>query len=131
MGGCVLAYLLLYAGAWVAVAQTADLEEGFWDTLGLGVRLFPLVGVPALLVSVFGVTVHNRMHPVRVRLLLFVALLLCTWPLMLADVAEPFQSQLMAHIAYVALIPAPLFPEDWVGDPADLPGPPPAGDPHR
>ncbi|MFF9111692.1 hypothetical protein [Streptomyces sp. NPDC014805] len=127
VGRCVLTYLLLYAGAWVAVALTADLEEGFGARMGLGVRLFPLVGVPALLVSVAVVTAHHRMHPVRLRFLLFVPLLLCLWPLVFADVAEPFQFLLLAHIAYAALIPAPLLPEDWAGDPADLPGWHPAG----
>lgn len=116
MGRCVLTYLLLYAGAWLAVAWTVDWEEGFWGVMDFGARVFPFTGLPALLIGGFAVTVHRRVDPVRFRILLFLPLLLCNWLLLACDSPEPFLFQSAAHLAFVILVPAPLFPEDWLGE---------------
>ncbi|MFD9791941.1 hypothetical protein ACFWXK_13425 [Streptomyces sp. NPDC059070] len=115
MGRCAATYLLLHTIAWVAIALTVPWEESFLDTMVTGWEMLPFIGIPTLLISVCTVSVHRRMDVVRLRILLGLALLLCEWPLLASSAAEPLRFQTIAQIAYAALIPAPLFPEDWLG----------------
>ncbi|WP_345578503.1 hypothetical protein [Streptomyces prasinosporus] len=43
--------------------------------------------------------------------------MVCAWPLLFVSAAEPLACQVVAQLAFVALMPVPLFPEDWLGEP--------------
>lgn len=119
MGRCVLTYLLLHATAWTATALTAKWEVGVSETTRLAVGILPFVGIPTLFIAVLAVSVHNRMDVVRFRFLLAMGLMPWAWPLIGCGAAEPLVFQLMAQIAFAALIPAPLLPENWRGSAED------------
>ncbi|GAA0594797.1 hypothetical protein [Streptomyces crystallinus] len=109
-------YLLLYVVAWIAITHTAGWDLSFLESMRVGAGLHLIVAVPTLLVAVCAVTVHRRMDVVRFRVLLAIALSVFAWPLMAASTPEPLAFQAMAQVAFAALIPAPLLPEDWVGE---------------
>ncbi|GAA3476586.1 hypothetical protein GCM10018966_011140 [Streptomyces yanii] len=110
-----LTYLLLHTAAWVATAQTVWWEETFLEIMTLGMFLLLIIGIPTLLIAVIAASLHKRMDVARFRVLLAIPLLLCTWPLLASSAAEPLVFQVMAQIAFAALIPAPLFPKGWLG----------------
>ncbi|MFE6800115.1 hypothetical protein [Streptomyces sp. NPDC057696] len=116
MGRCVLTYLLLHGAAWLAVSQTVWWDDTFLEIMALGMGMLLVIGVPTLLIAVCAATVHRRMDVVRFRMLLGMSLVLCVWPLLATSASEPLFFQVVAQIAFAGLIPAPLFPEDWVGE---------------
>lgn len=77
----------------------------------LRLDLLPIIGIPTPLIAVFAVSVHKRMAVVRFRVLLALPLILCAWPLLYTGPPEVV-CQVMAQIAFAALIPAPLFPQE-------------------
>ncbi|MFJ3954536.1 hypothetical protein ACIPXV_31610 [Streptomyces libani] len=107
-------YVLIHTAAWVAVSQTDRWEDSFPESMTLGLDVLPIIGIPTLLIAVFAVSVHKRMGVVRFRLLLALPLTFCAWPLLYTGPAE-IVCQVMAQIAFAALIPAPLFPQRWLG----------------
>ncbi|MFJ3906793.1 hypothetical protein [Streptomyces sp. NPDC090025] len=115
MGWCVLLYVALHAAAWLAVSQTVGWGETFLGIMATGRDLFPFVGIPTLLIGVCAASVHQRMDPVRFRIVLGLSLVPWVWPLLASSSAEPLLFQVLAQLAFAALIPAPLFPERWAG----------------
>ncbi|MFG2194991.1 hypothetical protein [Streptomyces sp. NPDC048639] len=109
-----LLYVLIHTAAWVAVSQTDRREDSFLDSMMLGLDVLPIIGIPTLLVAIFAVSVHKRMGVVRFRVLLALPLILCAWPLLYTGPPE-IACQVMAQIAFAALIPVPLFPQEWLG----------------
>ncbi|MFG2830787.1 hypothetical protein ACGFWI_25495 [Streptomyces sp. NPDC048434] len=107
-------YVLIHMAAWVAVSQTDRWEDSFVKSMVLGLDVLPIIGIPTLLIAVFAVSVHKRMGVVRFRVLLAVPLILCAWPLLYTGPPESV-CQAVAQIAFAALIPAPLFPQGWLG----------------
>ncbi|MFI1170689.1 hypothetical protein [Streptomyces melanogenes] len=115
MGLCVLMYVGLHTVAWTAVILKADWEDSFSQKVHLAAGMLGFVGIPTLLIAILAVSVHRRMDVVRFRILLAMGLVPWVGLLLGASSAEPFVFQLMAQFAFAALIPAPLFPEDWEG----------------
>lgn len=116
IGRCVLTYVLLHTAAWVAISQTVWWDDTFLEIMATGMALLLIIGIPTVLIAVFAVWVHNRMDVVRFRVLLTLPLMLCVWPLLASSASEPLVFQVMAQIAFAVLIPAPLFPEGWLGE---------------
>ncbi|OAR21966.1 hypothetical protein A8W25_30450 [Streptomyces sp. ERV7] len=117
MGRCVLTYLLIHGAAWLAISWTVPWEdESFPEIMALGAGMLLIIGVPTLLISVCAVSVHRRMDVARFRVLLGMALAPGVWPLIACGTGEPLVFQVTAQIAFAALIPAPLLPEDWEGE---------------
>lgn len=114
MGWCVLMYVLIHTAAWVAISQTDRWEDRFLESMMLGLDVLPIIGIPTLLIAVLAVSVHKRMGVVRFRVLLALPLILCAWPLLYIGPPENV-CQVMAQIAFAALIPAPLFPQERLG----------------
>ncbi|WP_244416338.1 hypothetical protein [Streptomyces hygroscopicus] len=110
----VLMYVLIHTAAWVAVSQTDGPEDRFLESMMLGLDVLPVIGIPTLLIAVLAVSVHKRMGVVRFRVLLALPLILCAWPLLYTG-PPGIVCQVMAQIAFAALIPAPLFPQEWLG----------------
>ncbi|WP_328676453.1 hypothetical protein OG905_22500 [Streptomyces sp. NBC_00322] len=116
MGRCVLTYVLIHTAAWVAISLTVSWEETFLEIMTFGMGMLLIIGIPSVLIGVFAVTVHNRMDVVWFRMLLGIPLVLCAWPVIASSASEPMQFQVTAQVAFAVLIPAPLFPEDWLGE---------------
>ncbi|PKV82890.1 hypothetical protein [Streptomyces sp. TLI_146] len=88
----------------------------FLEATRVGAGLLLIVGVPTLLVAMTAVSAHRRMDVVRFRFLLAMPLSVFARPLIASSAPEPLAFQVMAQIAFAALVPAPLLPEDWVGE---------------
>ncbi|MFE0645026.1 hypothetical protein ACFW2Y_25950 [Streptomyces sp. NPDC058877] len=111
-----LMYVLLHTAAWLAISQTVWWDETFLEIMTLGMGMLLIIGVPTLLIAIFAAGVHNRMDVVPFRVLLAIPLIFCAWPLLGSSAVDPLLLQVMAQIAFAALIPAPLFPEGWLGE---------------
>lgn len=118
MGRCALTYVLLHTAAWVAISQTVWREESFPEIMMLGMGMLLIIGIPTLFIAVFAVWVHHQMETVRFRVLLALPLVVCAWPLLASSAGEPLVFQVMAQIAFAALIPTPFFPSGWLEEAA-------------
>ncbi|MFF8610610.1 hypothetical protein ACF06X_32370 [Streptomyces sp. NPDC015346] len=94
----------------MAISQTVEWEAAFAEIMATGMGLLLLIGLPTLLIATLAAGMHTRMDGVRFRILLAAPLALCAWPLLAGSTAEPLVFQLMAQVAFAAMIPAPLFP---------------------
>ncbi|MEU8027920.1 hypothetical protein AB0C13_04675 [Streptomyces sp. NPDC049099] len=98
----------------MAVSQTVWWKETFLEVMTLGMGMLLIIGVPTLFIAIFAVWVHSRMETVRFRVLLALPLVVCACPLLASSAAEPLAFQVMAQIAFAALIPTPFFPPGWL-----------------
>ncbi|WP_208898830.1 hypothetical protein [Streptomyces incarnatus] len=110
--------MLLHTAAWVAVSQTVWWEAGFLEIMTLAMGMLLIIGIPTLLIAIFAVWVHNRMDTVRFRVLLAFPLVVCACPLLASSASEPLVFQVMAQIAFAALVPTPFFPAGWLEEAA-------------
>ncbi|MER7001374.1 hypothetical protein [Streptomyces sp. NPDC000410] len=118
IGRCVLTYVLLYAAAWVSMALVNPEGDPYGVHAQVALGVFVLIGVPTLLLAVIAGLAHRRMDAALFRVLLVLPMLfLGGWPLIMASTATPMILQLMAQLAFVFLMPAPLIPEKWKGTP--------------
>ncbi|MFF4102112.1 hypothetical protein [Streptomyces sp. NPDC001903] len=113
---CVLTYVVLHMAAWVAVAFTAPLDDSFGQLMGIALGMMAFTGIPSVLLAVGAGLAHTRMDPVRFRCIMAFPMVLLALPAVGAiAVAEPIAFQVLAHIAFVSLMPVPLAPRRWRG----------------
>ncbi|MEU8915628.1 hypothetical protein [Streptomyces nigrescens] len=98
---------LLHIEAWIGDGW----QDKFLESMTLGLDVLPIIGIPTLLIAVVAVSVHKRMGVVRFRVLFALPLILCAWSLLYTGPPE-IVCQVMAQIAFAALIPAPLLPQE-------------------
>uniref|UniRef100_A0AAU2VF70 Uncharacterized protein n=1 Tax=Streptomyces sp. NBC_00003 TaxID=2903608 RepID=A0AAU2VF70_9ACTN len=110
---CVLTYVLLHGAAWLAISQTVWWDDSFLEIMELGAAMLVFIGGPSLLIALVAVSEHRRMDVVQFRILLGMSLILCVWPLLGSSASEPLLFQVMAQIAFAALVPTPLVPANW------------------
>ncbi|MGW6876919.1 hypothetical protein ACWGVR_19690 [Streptomyces xanthophaeus] len=115
-----LTYVGLHMAAWVAVAFTAPVDDSFGQIMGIALGMMAFTGIPSVLLAIGAGAAHTRMDLVRFRWLMAFPMVLFALPAAGAHaVAEPLVFQVLAHVAFVCLMPAPLMPGNWKGAPVD------------
>ncbi|MEU9104921.1 RHS repeat-associated core domain-containing protein [Streptomyces xanthophaeus] len=117
IGRCAAAYPVVHLTAWVLIGLTASGADSFASSMGIGLTTMAYIGIPSVLLAVVSGLAHVRMDPVRYRGLLTVSLLVLALPAPAASTPEPLFFQGLAQAVYPLLLPAPLIPENWEGDP--------------
>lgn len=117
MGQCVLTYAALHMTAWVVIDVTAPWADSFKQTMETGLRMMMLIGIPSVLLAVCAGLAHTRTDPVLYRLRLMLPMPLFAFWTLAASTAEPALFQMLVQLLYPWLLPTPLIPENWEGDP--------------
>ncbi|WP_406730181.1 hypothetical protein [Streptomyces sp. NBC_01794] len=107
--------VLPYAAAWLAIALVAPGDDSFDVTKRNALTVLVVAGVPTLFLAILAGLAHTQMDVTRFRVTLAIPILDFAWPLLAASTDEPLMFQIMAQLAFVWLMPAPLVPENWLG----------------
>lgn len=111
---CILTYVGLHMAAWVAVAFTAPVDDSFGQLMGIALGMMAFTGIPSALLAIGAGLAHTQMALVRFRWLMAFPMALFALPAAGAHTAaEPIVFQVLAHGAFVCLMPAPLVPGNW------------------
>ncbi|WP_406424215.1 hypothetical protein OH809_03190 [Streptomyces sp. NBC_00873] len=117
MGRCVLSYVLLHVAVWIVIALVVP-EWSFLDSMRVGLLMLAFTGIPTVLLAIVAGLAHQHVEVARFRALLAFPMVFFALPLIGAAMAEALVLQVMAQVAFaVWLMPTPLVPENWKGQP--------------